>query len=75
MSVHRVAIMALDGVMPLDLAIPAQIFSARETPYQTTVCTFDAKAPTTEGFAVVTAWSPPHTAKAGKPATCPPPPQ
>lgn len=39
MRVHRVAIPALDEVMPLDLAIPAQIFSARETPYQTTVCT------------------------------------
>ncbi|SCG10084.1 hypothetical protein GA0115260_110634 [Streptomyces sp. MnatMP-M27] len=54
MRVHRVAILALDEVMPLDLAIPAQIFSARETPYQTTVCTFDTKVHTTGGFAVVT---------------------
>ncbi|MFE0020890.1 GlxA family transcriptional regulator [Amycolatopsis sp. NPDC059021] len=54
MTAHRIAILALDGVMPLDLAIPAQIFSARpETPYETTVCTFDAKVHTTGGFAVV----------------------
>ncbi|MEU7164033.1 helix-turn-helix domain-containing protein [Streptomyces morookaense] len=55
MATHRIAILALDGVMPLDLAIPAQIFSARsETPYETTVCAFDAKAHTTGGYAVVT---------------------
>ncbi|WP_433854367.1 GlxA family transcriptional regulator [Streptomyces kronopolitis] len=53
MTPHRIAILALDGVMPLDLAIPAQIFSARpETPYETTVCTFGAKVHTTGGFAV-----------------------
>jgi transcriptional regulator GlxA family with amidase domain len=55
MTVHRIAILALDGVMPLDLAIPAQIFCARpETPYEMTVCTFGAKAHTAGGFAVVT---------------------
>jgi hypothetical protein len=56
MTAHRIAILALDGVMPLDLAIPAQIFSARpETPYQMTVCTFDAKVHTTGGYAVASA--------------------
>ncbi|MBB4684514.1 GlxA family transcriptional regulator [Amycolatopsis jiangsuensis] len=54
MTAHRIAILALDGVMPLDLAIPAQIFSSRpETPYETTVCTFGAKTHTAGGFAVV----------------------
>ncbi|MDI2128369.1 GlxA family transcriptional regulator [Yinghuangia seranimata] len=54
MTAHRIAILALDGVLPLDLAIPAQIFSARpETPYETTVCTFDAQVHTTGGFGVV----------------------
>ncbi|WP_031469671.1 GlxA family transcriptional regulator [Sciscionella sediminilitoris] len=55
MTVHRIAILALDGVMPLDLAIPAQIFAPRpETPYETTVHTFGATTRTTGGFAVVT---------------------
>lgn len=54
METHRVAILALDGVMPLDLAIPAQVFSARpETPYEMTVCTVGAKVHTTGGFTVV----------------------
>ncbi|WP_275291886.1 helix-turn-helix domain-containing protein [Amycolatopsis sp. La24] len=54
MKAHRIAILALDGIMPLDLAIPAQIFSARpETPYETTVCTFGASTHTAGGFAVV----------------------
>ncbi len=39
MAVHRVAVLALDGVIPIDLAIPTQIFSARpETSYEMTVC-------------------------------------
>ncbi|WP_328608460.1 helix-turn-helix domain-containing protein [Amycolatopsis sp. NBC_00345] len=55
MTAHRIAILALDGVMPLDLAIPAQIFSTRpETPYEMTVCAVDAKVRTTGGFTVVT---------------------
>jgi transcriptional regulator GlxA family with amidase domain len=40
MKRHRVAVLALDGVLPLDLAIPAQIFSAR--PYEMTVCAVGA---------------------------------
>ncbi|NKQ56944.1 helix-turn-helix domain-containing protein [Amycolatopsis sp. K13G38] len=51
MSVHRVAVLALDGVTPLDLAIPAQIFSARaETPYEMTLCGPDPMVATTAGF-------------------------
>src|SRR4051794_34997620 len=39
MSHHRVAVLALDGVLPLDFGIPAQIFLARpQTPYRLTVC-------------------------------------
>jgi transcriptional regulator GlxA family with amidase domain len=51
---HRVAVLALDGVTPLDLAIPAQIFTARpETPYEVTVCALDSTVTTTAGFALV----------------------
>ncbi|MEV5753669.1 helix-turn-helix domain-containing protein [Actinoallomurus sp. NPDC052308] len=54
MAVHRVAVLALDGVTPLDLAIPAQIFNARpETPYEMTVCALDSKVTTTAGFTLV----------------------
>lgn len=54
MVVHRVAVLALDGVTPLDLAIPAQIFNGRpETPYEMTVCALDSTVATTAGFALV----------------------
>ncbi|GAA1273619.1 GlxA family transcriptional regulator [Streptomyces javensis] len=56
MAVHRVAVLALDGVTPLDLAIPTQIFTSRpETPYEMTLCALDAKVATTAGFALVAA--------------------
>ncbi|MFE4969000.1 GlxA family transcriptional regulator [Streptomyces sp. NPDC056660] len=55
MTTHRVAILALDGVTPLDLAIPAQIFNTRpETPYEVTVCGLGSKVATTGGFSLVT---------------------
>ena len=52
---HRVAVLALDAVVPLDLAIPAQVFGTYdEAPYRVTVC---AAAPgpvtTSAGFDVV----------------------
>ncbi|MFE3877347.1 GlxA family transcriptional regulator [Kitasatospora sp. NPDC059146] len=54
MTVHRVAVLALDGVTPLDLAIPAQIFSSRpETPYEMTLCAPTARVATSAGFALV----------------------
>ncbi|WP_274914516.1 GlxA family transcriptional regulator [Streptomyces sp. WZ-12] len=54
MTVHRVAVLALDGVTPLDLAIPTQIFTARpETPYEMTLCALEAKVATTAGFTLV----------------------
>ena len=54
MAVHRVAVLALDGVTPLDLAIPAQIFNARpETPYEMTMCALNSTVVTSAGFALV----------------------
>src|SRR6266702_3902915 len=51
MAIHRIAVLALNGVVPLDLAIPAQIFhTLRETPYSMTVCALDTKVLTTGGF-------------------------
>ncbi|MFD4253441.1 GlxA family transcriptional regulator [Amycolatopsis thermoflava] len=53
---HRIAILALDGVMPLDLAIPTQIFTQRpETPYAAIVCTVGERADTSGGFSVTAA--------------------
>ncbi|MGW4886989.1 GlxA family transcriptional regulator [Streptomyces murinus] len=54
MTVHRIAVLALDGVTPLDLAIPTQIFTAQpETTYEMTLCALDEKVRTTAGFALV----------------------
>jgi transcriptional regulator GlxA family with amidase domain len=39
MAVHRVVVLALDGVLPIDLGIPTQIFNTRpNTPYELHVC-------------------------------------
>jgi len=53
--VHQVAILALEAVVPIDLAIPAQVFDGRDgSPYRALLC---ATAPgpirTTTGFDVV----------------------
>ncbi|MET3808229.1 transcriptional regulator GlxA family with amidase domain [Nakamurella sp. UYEF19] len=54
MSFHRVAVLALDGVTPMALAIPAQIFSPRpETPYRLTVCGLASQVVTMGGLTVV----------------------
>ncbi|MGI3779222.1 MAG: GlxA family transcriptional regulator [Janthinobacterium lividum] len=43
--------LALDAVLPLDLAIPVQVFGTRpETPYQLVVCGVDPEVSTTGGF-------------------------
>lgn len=53
MTVHRVAVLALDGMAPLDLAIPLQIFGTRtETPYQVSVCGPAGSVSSTSGFAL-----------------------
>ncbi len=52
-SVHEVVVLALDAVVPLDLAIPAQIFGTyEETPYRVTVCAASPVVPTTAGFSI-----------------------
>src|SRR4051795_2550926 len=54
MPVHRVAVLALDGVLPLDLGIPAQIFRARpETPYRLTVCGASPQVSVSGGYSLV----------------------
>ncbi|UQA90649.1 GlxA family transcriptional regulator [Streptomyces halobius] len=52
---HRVAILVLDAVVPLDLGIPAQVFEPPDvpTPYRTTLCArVPGLVPSTNGFAV-----------------------
>jgi transcriptional regulator GlxA family with amidase domain len=52
---REVAVLALDAVVPLDLAIPAQVFgNYPELPYRLTICaTAAGPVPTSAGFAVV----------------------
>ncbi|SDO82680.1 GlxA family transcriptional regulator [Actinacidiphila guanduensis] len=53
-AVHRVAVLALDGVAPLDLAIPLQVFRPREeTPYEVTLCGVTEQIAATTGFALL----------------------
>ncbi|MGW7277487.1 GlxA family transcriptional regulator [Streptomyces sp. NPDC054844] len=51
---HRVTVLVMDGVLPLDLGIPAQVFIAVPgAPYQLTLCGRTARpVPTAAGFAV-----------------------
>jgi transcriptional regulator GlxA family with amidase domain len=51
--VHRIAVLALEAVVPLDLAIPAQVFGTYdEAPYQVIVCAERSSVPTTAGFSI-----------------------
>jgi transcriptional regulator GlxA family with amidase domain len=54
---HRVVVLALDAVVPLDLGIPAQVFGTyREAPYALTLCgERPGPVATCAGFAVVAA--------------------
>jgi transcriptional regulator GlxA family with amidase domain len=53
-AVHRVAVLALDGVTPLDVAIPLQIFSPRpETPYRVSLCGPADRVAGAAGFALL----------------------
>ncbi|XVQ07215.1 GlxA family transcriptional regulator [Spirillospora sp. CA-255316] len=46
--------LVLDGVTPLDLAIPTQVFGRREeTPYEVTLCALTSQVATTGGFDLV----------------------
>jgi transcriptional regulator GlxA family with amidase domain len=50
---HEIAVLALDAVVPLDLAIPAQVFGTyEETPYRVTVCAATPSVPTMAGFSI-----------------------
>ena len=55
---HRVAVLALDRVIPLDFAIPVQVFAS--SPYRVRVCAPRRAVRTTAGFGI--------TANAGLPA-------
>jgi transcriptional regulator GlxA family with amidase domain len=53
MTPHKVAVLALDGVTPMALAIPAQIFAPRpETAYQLTICGLTERVATAGGLTV-----------------------
>ncbi len=54
---HRVAVLVLEGVLPLDLGIPAQVFTAVPgSPYELTLCGRSAgPVPTAAGFDVTVA--------------------
>jgi transcriptional regulator GlxA family with amidase domain len=50
MNTHRVAVLALDDVIPLDLAIPIDVFS--QSPYRTRLCGPTSPVRTTAGFTI-----------------------
>src|SRR5882757_4211421 len=50
MNTHRVAVLALDDVIPLDLAIPIDVFSL--APYRTRLCGPTSPVRTTAGFTI-----------------------
>ena len=50
MNTHRVAVLALDDVIPLDLAIPIDVFS--QSPYRTRLCGPTLPVRTTAGFTI-----------------------
>ena len=50
---HSVAVVVLEGVLMLDLAIPVQIFGSRsDTPYDVTLCGPSSHAVTAEGIPI-----------------------
>jgi transcriptional regulator GlxA family with amidase domain len=54
MKTHSVAILVVDGVLPLDFGIPAQIFaSRRELPYRTTICGERPEIAAADGYNLV----------------------
>jgi len=53
MSAHRVVVLALDRVIPMDFAIPVQVFTGRgESPYRVRVCAPRPTVRTTAGFGI-----------------------
>jgi transcriptional regulator GlxA family with amidase domain len=52
-SPHRVAVLALDGVFPFELGIPARVFGAAEGRYDVRICSVDGgPVETNAGFAI-----------------------
>ncbi|MFE7387164.1 GlxA family transcriptional regulator [Streptomyces sp. NPDC057582] len=43
-SVHRVVVLALDGVYPFELGIPSRVFGAAEGRYEVLTCTVDGRS-------------------------------
>lgn len=60
MQLHRVAVLALDGVIPLDFALPVQVFAevpyrellSGDWPYRVKVCALGPTVRTTVGFSI-----------------------
>ncbi len=51
---HEIAVLALDWVVPLDLAIPTQVFGTyRFTPYRVTICAPEPAVRTSVGFTLI----------------------
>ncbi len=56
MPPHRVAILTLDGVLPLDLGIPSQIFLNRPwLPYRLVLCGERQRVRVESGFSLIVA--------------------
>lgn len=54
MRTHRVAILVVDGVLPLDFGIPAQVFLERPwLPYRTTLCAERPQVEVATGYSLV----------------------
>jgi transcriptional regulator GlxA family with amidase domain len=54
MRTHRVAILVVDGVLPLDFGIPAQVFLERPwLPYRTTLCGERPEVDVATGYSLV----------------------
>jgi transcriptional regulator GlxA family with amidase domain len=52
MPSHCVVVIALDGVLPIDLAVPAQIFGEPSLPYELKVCGVRRNVRTSFGYSV-----------------------
>jgi transcriptional regulator GlxA family with amidase domain len=62
---HRVAVLALDGVYPFELGIPARILGAADDRYAVDVCSVDGgPVETNAGFAVIPRFGPDALASA-----------
>ncbi|MCZ0985942.1 GlxA family transcriptional regulator [Streptomyces diastatochromogenes] len=58
-SVHRVAVLAVDGVYPFELGIPSRVFGATEGHYEVLTCTVDGRpVRTNSDFSITTEHGP-----------------